>query len=248
MSIDLEVAPIDGRIHKIGAVRSDREDDFHRAGGHLGAALQALDRYAHGAECVLGHNIIKHDLKYLAAADPRLALFQLPVIDTLRLNPLAFPAHPYHHLVKHYQDGGLLRGQKNDPVLDARLALDAFDNQRAQFGDTHPDLLGAWHFLCTPDHKRQDAALDRVFCELRGAERPSKQEAKRLILARLAGKACSSVAEKLADKPNRHGWPLAYALAWLSVAGGNSVMPPWVAHQFPLAKRLVRDLRDKACG
>ena len=248
VSIDLEVAPIDGRIHKIGAVRSDTEDDFHRAGGHLGAALQALDRYAHGAQCVLGHNIIEHDLKYLAAADPRLALFQLPVIDTLRLNPLAFPAHPYHHLVKHYQDGGLLRGQKNDPVLDARLALDAFDNQRAQFGDTHPDLLGAWHFLCTPDHKRQDAALDRVFCELRGAERPSKQEAKRLILARLAGKACSSVAEKLADKSNRHGWPLAYALAWLSVAGGNSVMPPWVAHQFPLAKRLVRDLRDKACG
>ncbi len=248
VSIDLEVGPTDGRIHKIGAVRTDREDDFHHAGGNLRSALQALDEYGEGAHCLLGHNIIEHDLKFLAAANPRLALLKLPVIDTLRLNPLAFPAHPYHHLVKHYQDGGLLRGQMNDPVLDARLALEAFDNQRAQLRHTHPDLLGAWHFLCVPDRKGQDAALDQILSELRGAERPSKREAKRLILARLTDVACSSVAENLAGKSNRHGWPLAYALAWLSVAGGNSVMPPWVAHQFPLAKQLVRDLRDKACA
>ena len=44
------------------------------------------------------------------------------------------------------------------------------------------------------------------------------------------------------------GWPLnAYALAWLSVSGGNSVMPPWVRFQFPEAGRLVRRLRDAAC-
>ena len=42
-------------------------------------------------------------------------------------------------------------------------------------------------------------------------------------------------------------WELAYALAWLSVAGGNSVMPPWVRYQFPGAGRLVRRLRDTAC-
>ncbi|HBK57660.1 MAG TPA: hypothetical protein DDZ76_15450, partial [Xanthomonadales bacterium] len=43
------------------------------------------------------------------------------------------------------------------------------------------------------------------------------------------------------------GWPLAYALAWLSVAGGNSIMPPWVCHQFPDASRLIRSLRDVPC-
>ena len=41
--------------------------------------------------------------------------------------------------------------------------------------------------------------------------------------------------------------PLAYALAWLSVSGGNSVMPPWVRFQFPEAGQLVRRLRDAAC-
>ena len=45
----------------------------------------------------------------------------------------------------------------------------------------------------------------------------------------------------------RFGWALAYALAWLSVSGGNSVMPPWVRHQFPEAGLLVRRLRDTAC-
>ena len=50
------------------------------------------------------------------------------------------------------------------------------------------------------------------------------------------------------DDAARQGWELAYALAWLSVAGGNSVMPPWVRHQFPGAGRLVRRLRDTACG
>jgi ATP-dependent DNA helicase RecQ len=41
---------------------------------------------------------------------------------------------------------------------------------------------------------------------------------------------------------------LAYALAWLSVAGGNSVMPPWVRHQFPQAGVLIKRLRDTACA
>ena len=45
----------------------------------------------------------------------------------------------------------------------------------------------------------------------------------------------------------RHGWALAYALAWLSVSGGDSVMPPWVRHEFPEAGQLVRRLRDTAC-
>ena len=46
----------------------------------------------------------------------------------------------------------------------------------------------------------------------------------------------------------QQGWELAYALAWLSVAGGSSVMPPWVRHRFPGAGRLVRRLRDNACS
>ena len=66
----------------------------------------------------------------MAAANPDFRLLKLPAVDTLRLSPLAFPRNPYHHLVKHYQDGRLRRGRINDPELDARLALEVFNDQR----------------------------------------------------------------------------------------------------------------------
>lgn len=50
------------------------------------------------------------------------------------------------------------------------------------------------------------------------------------------------------DDAAQSHWSLAYALAWLSVAGGHSVLPPWVRHQFPGAGLLIRRLRDDACG
>ena len=73
-----------------------------------------------------GHNVIAFDIPHLKALNPDLGILKLPVVDTLRLNPLAFPRHPYHHLVKHYKDGGLVRRQRNDPLLDSKLSVEAF--------------------------------------------------------------------------------------------------------------------------
>lgn len=168
-------------------------------------------------------------------------------MDTLRLSPLAFPRNPYHHLVKHYQDGGLRRGRVNDPELDARLALEVFGDQRKALREAAPDLLTAWHWLTTPEPNDQDRALDEFFSELRGSRRPSEDEARAAVGKRLEGAACATHGGEVWAEAAGSGWPLAYALAWLSVAGGNSVMPPWVRHQFPEAGRLVRRLRDTAC-
>ena len=165
-------------------------------------------------------------------------------MDTLRLNPLAFPRNPYHHLVKHYQDGGLKRGRINDPELDARLALEVFHDQLRAFRDAPGDLLTAWHWLTTVDN---GAGFDLIFTSLRNSFPPSGREALDAIRSRLDGDSCQTQAREVLEDPARGGWPLAYALAWLSVAGGNSVMPPWVRHQFPGAGRLVRELRDNAC-
>ena len=62
----------------------------------------------------------------------------------------------------------------------------------------------------------------------------------------MSGKACLTQVESVLTNPAAQAWPLAYVLAWLSVSGGNSVMPPWVRHQFPEAGVLVRTLRDTA--
>ena len=104
-------------------MRPDVDQPLVFRGGDLAAALAKLDDFADGADFLLGHNLIVFDLPHLAKAKPDLRLLRLPAIDTLRLNPLAFPRNPYHHLVKHYQDGQLKRGRLNDPELDARLTL-----------------------------------------------------------------------------------------------------------------------------
>lgn len=122
-SIDLEVSPSTDEIHALAGVRNDMEATYHssRTGPSLRSHLRALDTLAEGADFLIGHNVIKFDLPYLRAAQPGLRLLKLPVIDTLWLNPLAFPRSPYHHLVKHYRDGDLRRHTRNDPELDGTM-------------------------------------------------------------------------------------------------------------------------------
>ncbi|MBI4193951.1 MAG: RecQ family ATP-dependent DNA helicase [Betaproteobacteria bacterium] len=249
VSIDLEVGVRNARIRRFAAVRSDTGQSFVFHKGDLAAALDRLDDFADGAAFLLGHNLIGFDAAHLAAAKPDLRLLKLPMVDTLRLNPLAFPRNPYHHLVKHYQDGQLKRGRLNDPELDARLALDVFrDQYRAlqALQDTAPDLLLAWHWLTTADNTV--SGLNAFFSTVRRKLRPSDAEAYAATEKRLSGHGCLTHGREIRGEAERYGWALAYALAWLSVSGGNSVMPPWVRHQFPEAGMLVRRLRDTPCN
>ena len=246
LSLDLEVRVRDSRIRAFAGVRPDTGQSltFPSPRRNLAWALNDLDDLANGADFLLGHNVIAFDLPHLRAANPDLRLLRLPAVDTLRLNPLAFPRNPYHHLVKHYQDSHLRRGSINDPELDAGLTLQVFRDQLKALRDAPPDLLTAWHWLTTMDG---EDGFDKVFSFLRNSSMPSDADARRAIHARLDGTSCRAQAREVMAYLSRHSWELSYALAWLSVSGGNSVMPPWVRHQFPEAGRLVRRLRDTAC-
>ncbi|MDD5296462.1 MAG: RecQ family ATP-dependent DNA helicase [Rhodocyclaceae bacterium] len=249
LSIDLEVGVKDGRIHEFAGVRGDGpEKVVFPSDGNLAQCLSKLDDLAEGAAFVLGHNLIRFDLPQLAAHKSDLKLLSLPAVDTLWLNPLAHPKNPYHHLVKHYQDGKLQAERVNDPELDARLALNVFREQQAALSDLNrdvPELLLAWHWLTTVND--DVSGTNRFFAYIRDKARPTETQAMAAIAAFLADKACVTAARVVLAEARQQPWPLAYALAWLSVAGGNSVMPPWVRHQFPEAGALVRRLRDQAC-
>ncbi len=249
VSIDLEVGRDSGRIHQLAGVRSDAGASVTFPPGKLPHALDALDRLADGAAFVLGHNLIAFDLPQLRAVQPNLRLLDKPAVDTLRLNPLAFPRNPYHHLVKHYHDGALLGNRRNDPLLDAELALQVFADQHASLAalrDTAPDLLLAWHWLTTRD--RGAGGFDHFFAEIRGAAKPDAAQTEAALARLLDNAACVRASARIIAEAVQFPWPLAYALAWISVAGGNSVMPPWVRHQFPETGRLIRTLRDTPCG
>ena len=85
--------------------------------------------------------------------------------------PLTFPRNPHHHLVRHYQDGGLKRGRINDPELDSRLALELFGDQWRALRRAAHNLLTAWHWLSMSEFEAADSALDELFSALRDARR-----------------------------------------------------------------------------
>jgi len=248
LSIDLEVGIEDNRIHQMAAVRGDTGESFVQGKQRLDEALIKLDRFAKDLSFLLGHNIVAFDLPHLHAVKPDMALLDMPAIDTLRLNPLAFPRNPYHRLVKHYQDGQLHRGQLNNPELDARLTLDVFLDQRNAFIELDkqsPDLMLAWHWLTTIDNTV--SGLNSFFSSIRIGTRPSDKEGRDAVKKYLEQRCCIVATQDTLKEIEKLAWPLAYVLAWLSVSGGNSVMPPWVRHQFPQTGRLVKKLRDVPC-
>jgi ATP-dependent DNA helicase RecQ len=259
---DLEVVPGKAnqpdRIFMVGAMRPDTEEELEcKVDKDLPAVLEALDRIGQGASFVLGHNVIDHDLSILQEQGAHLALHQLPVIDTLRLSPWSFPQNPYHRLVKDYK---LIRDSLNSPLSDCRSTLTLFNDQHQAFADLnikhHTELL-CYQALLASTPK---SYLGSLFASITGQEPSSIPELRNLIPELLREtdptltrtfKVCSTRLNELLEIDLMDGalhWPLAYALAWLRVSGGNSVLAPWVRHQFPAVGRLIAELRDVPCG
>ena len=248
VSLDLEIDPKTARLFDFAAVTNDAA--IRHDGGNLDRSLDRLEAFCKTADFIVGHNILGHDIPHLVANRAQLANLHAAPIDTLWLNPLAFPRNPYHQLVKHYHDGRLQAGHVNDPEQDARLALQLLEDQIAAFaklGKESPDILLVYHFLTSRDE--QSGGFDALFQHLRGPA-PDQATAHSALIRLLADIVCKRSLEqtlgRLSDR--KVVWPMAYALSWISVAGGDSVMPPWVRKQFPQAALIVRYLRDTHCS
>lgn len=248
--LDLETLE-DNRLTKIGAVC--RGESLEKKGRFNHAdALRQLDAMAEPAEFVLGHNLLGHDLPVLQALAPDLKLLKKPVIDTLYLSPLAFPENPYHRLVKDYK---LVRSSINDPVADARLAADIFSDQWQAFAalpEDQKEVLSFYRYCFegVPSDVLSGRGLAGVFAGL-GGEKIGENQAFEIFQRHVTGKTCETglvmaAFRHLLDPSRRPN--LAYCLAWLQVAGHNSVLPPWVRHRFPDVVPVLRELRDIPCG
>ena len=256
--IDLEVDPKTDKPFKIGAFRPDSGLFFEKAfRGEKGfhAALVEMAHMTDGLKWLMGHNFLEHDLKYLKAAMPEAAWLKLPVIDTLRLSPLAFPQNPYHRLIKNHK---IISSEINSPLADCHACWQLFQDQCTAFGKIKaesPEEFELWATLS--DMPLPYQILDCITIP----ERVVCPDVKRLISTiwlmmqdnddqgRL--KVCRTRFTELmkTDIHNPDIYPsLGYALSWLKVSGGNSVLAPWVRHQFPETARLIAELRDYDCG
>ncbi|MBB5348098.1 RecQ family ATP-dependent DNA helicase [Desulfoprunum benzoelyticum] len=244
--LDIEVNE-NNIIYAIGAIFGDKT--FQAPAGRKidRSTLAELDAFAREARFVLRHNILNHDLPRLRRLAPDLRLLARPSIDTLFLSPLAYPANPYHRLIKNYQ---IVRDSINDPVQDAQLAGRVFAEQWdalvGQFAVNSDVPLLYRGFLAA------DAELAGTAEALAGMGIPLLQGndlhdafawfARRHACLAAVDTLVTQLVDGLLPLP-----PLAYVTAWLSVAGGNSVLPPWVRHQFPLVASILHQLRENCC-
>lgn len=225
--IDSEISVDTKKILDIGAVRSSGYV-FHSA------SVPEFQRFVYGAEFLCGHNIIHHDLKYLAPHMGSLAA--LPVIDTLYFSPLLFPKKPYHALLK---DDKLQSDELNNPVNDAKKAERLFYDERNAF-------------------LRLPHSMKKIFCGLLyGIEefqgffqylnfKPYEYNLPKLIRSEFSEKICSN-----ADlEPFIRYYPveLAYGLALIGTDDHHSVTPSWLLKNYPKIENVIKCLRNTPCG
>lgn len=234
-------------IYSIGAVLGDQAFQSESGKAVDSVTLSTIDTLSQEAEFVLGHNILAHDIPRLHQTAPSLKLLHKPVIDTLYLSPLAYPANPYHRLVKNYK---IVRDSINNPFEDARLAGQVFCEQWEALVDQLDNGSEAPVFYRSFLQKEAKLAGTAAALEAMGIPALTGNDlyeafawfAKKYVCATAVEHLLDQLYDKQFDNPI-----LAYVVAWLSVAGGNSLLPPWVRHQFPQIGPLLHQLREVNC-
>ena len=254
LTLDLEIGA-DGRVRDIGAVRGG-EKLLIRNAARSTDALQQLDKFNRGASFIVGHNLVAHDRPFIEAHLPGAEILDLPIVDTLYLSPLARPQRPYHPLVKDYK---LVGGERSDPVSDCELALElltdcwailerrereqpglvsiyrtCFHDSDAPSGTSSLKLNGTGQFL-----EALGACMLPLDRALRGFAHFAHEKACPTAMAR-------ELPPLLADPMTRPA--VAYSLAWLTVAGTESVLPRWVYRNFPAAPKFLQTIRGTNCN
>lgn len=248
--VDLELEA-DGEVRTLGAIRGGRE---LRTPEHLSTrdALGHLDDFARGARFVVGHNIVAHDRRFIEMHDAAAELLRMPLVDTLYLAPLAFPQRPYHKLLKDYKLGV----EQSDPVKDCRIALGFLRECWEVLGRKRRGLVSVYRACFNDSDAEGGTSAHRLsgtgsFLGALGVRALPADRQLRGFAHYASGRACRNAVARelpklLAEPASRPA--AAYALAWLSVAGTESVLSRWVHHEFPHASRLLRAIRAVDCG
>ena len=252
--LDLEVRA-DGSVQAVGALRGEEKLKTDDAASS-DAAVRQLSAFGEGAEFVVGHNIVAHDRRFVERYSPGSALLDLPLVDTLYLAPLAKPQRPYHHLVKDYKLVGV---ERSDPLADCLLTRKLLEDcwtLLKEWENRKRWLLSVYRScLDDSDSPGGTSALHLNgtgrFLEALGGQALPRDRLIRGFEYFARDKACPDAIRRhlppLLDRPETRP-AAAYSLAWLMVAGTESVLPRWVHHSFREVSRFLRAARGVSCG
>lgn len=239
--IDSEIGIEDKRVYDIGAVRFDRSI-FHSSD------ISLFAKFLSDAEFLCGHNIVHHDLKYLASA-LRGKISAVP-IDTLYLSPLLFPKRPYHRLLK---DDKLQSDELNNLVNDSKKAQALFANEITAFSEFPPKLKQIFYellhdkpeftgFFAYIDYSPKTSGFVKF---IRHAGFSLSGKLPELIQYEFKGLICKHTPLVLLIKKNPI--ELAYALALIHSNDCHSVIPPWLLHHSPEIENIIKIICNTLC-
>ncbi len=227
--VDAEVSIRSHKAHDIGAVR-------HDGAVYHGASKGELIKFLDGVDYICGHNIIRHDAKYIFGEVQQ----EWQLVDTLYVSPLLFPERPYHKLLK---DEKLQTDELNNPVNDCQKARDLLMDEVSSWRRLSKEKQTIYATLL------QDKAEFAGFIEIveEGIERSelTKDALCELINKCYKGKICGNA--DLNTLAESYPIELAYALALIDTSDHRSISPSWVLKNYPNVEYVVRLLRHIRC-
>lgn len=227
--IDLEIDG-KGRILDIGGVKNGLS--FHSA------RIPEFADFVSDCDCLCGHNIIGHDIKYLK---PFLRK-EYVLVDTLYLSPLLFPQKPYHKLLK---DDKILTEELNNPLNDSLKAQSLYDDEVMAFKALDKDFQQLYYDLLNEDIHFSGFFKSIEYVPSRKPFFFRKSTAD-IFRELFKGKICehSNVESFVKD----HKVECAYAAALISTDDRNSITPAWILRNYQGVENVIRGLRAVNCG
>lgn len=230
--IDTEIDPKSRKILDIGSVK-DNGNSFHKT------SVAEFTQFLNGTKYICGHNIFKHDIKYIGATITDSGINPKNIIDTLFLSPLLFPTNPYHALLK---DDKLQTEDINNPLNDSIKAKDLFYDEVAAFNQTE-ETLKLIFYLLLKDKKEFYAFFDVI------AYTSIEADPQKLIRLKFKDEICEQVdlTKIIVEYPIELAYCLSLINSFTLHKKIHSITPPWVLKNYPEVERIMFRLRNKPC-
>ncbi|MFZ2288039.1 MAG: RecQ family ATP-dependent DNA helicase [Bacteroidales bacterium] len=230
--VDTEIDPKSNRILDIGSVRNDG-GIFHKA------SVTEFISFLSGSKFICGHNILRHDIKYIGTALNEAGIDSSNIIDTLFLSPLLFPSKPYHALLK---DDKLQSDDTNNPLNDSFKAKELFYDETAAFSLADETLKQIFYLLLNdnPDFQAFFRFIGYSYEET---------DTEKLIRRKFENEFCdhAELAKIIAAQPVELAYCLSLINSFIIHPELRSVTPPWVLKNYPEVEQIMFRLRNRPC-